>query len=78
MNRKIAVFALLSLLVTGTAFASAGGNGSGNPKNDRAWDSRDPNMQPAAIFIWRDGGLIRNPNHDAQPRSETGAVTVKQ
>lgn len=78
MNRKIVVLALLSLLATGTAFAGTGGNGGGNPNNDRAWNYGAPATQPAAIFVWKDGRLVRNPNRDEQHVSDMGDVAGKQ
>ncbi|MDD0997988.1 hypothetical protein M5G20_19265 [Pseudomonas sp. TNT2022 ID1044] len=78
MNRKIAVFAFFSLLISGTALATNGGNGSGNPNNDRAWNYGAPSTQPAAIFVWKDGRLVRNPNRDEQHASDMSDVAGKQ
>lgn len=78
MNRKIAVLAFLSLLITGAALAANGGNGSGNPNNDRAGIYSVPSTPPVAIFVWKDGRLVRNPNRDEQHSSHMGDVAGKQ
>lgn len=59
-NKRAIFCSLIVLLFASGADASSGGNGSGNPKNDASWNE----TQPIALFVWRDGELISNPERE--------------
>lgn len=56
INKKSLAVAIIALVVA--SGANAGGNGSGNPKNDLGYGTK----APAPHFIWKEGKLVQNPN----------------
>ncbi|MFJ4440749.1 hypothetical protein ACIPZ8_01500 [Pseudomonas sp. NPDC089422] len=68
MNKFIAAFALVSLTITGTANAGHGGHGGGNPKNNGNWEAASAAAQLEPLFVWKDGKLVGNVNHEKPHR----------
>lgn len=76
MNKFIVAFAFLSVAIAGTANAGNGGNSGGNPKNNGNWEAAATAAQSAPLFVWKDGKLVRNLNHD-KPHSEAAGEVSK-
>lgn len=76
MNKFIIAFAFVSLTIAGTANAGHGGDGGGNPKNNGNWDTASAASQLEPLFVWKDGKLVRNVNHE-KPHSDLTAKGAK-
>jgi len=78
MNKFIVAFAFISLAIAGTASAGNGGNSGGNPKNNGTWEAASAASQSAPLFIWKEGKLVRNLNHEKPHSDVTGKVAKTQ